>query len=248
VKIGAELFDSRGYFEPRNSAVSTTEVNAVELGQAYLNVDLSGALQDGSKSSLTAGQFTKDIGSRRLVARNLFRNTVNSFTGLSYDRKGTNKGQMTLLWTMPQTQLPDDKRGIRNNTIEFDRESPDLQLFGGSYTFASVFSGSLDWRSMATACMSRIPGLVWDRCRPGTVACSPPASGWRGRRSQASWTTISRRSIRGLVRETTARHRHSRPQRLGVLLPRGSGLLLRYVVAATDRAAIRSRQRRQQQP
>ena len=69
---------------------------------------------------------------------------MNSFTGLSYDWKGANKDQMTLLWTMPQTRLPDDTRGIRNNTIEFDRESPDLQLFGGSYTFAKVFGGSLE--------------------------------------------------------------------------------------------------------
>ena len=144
VKIGAELFDSRGYGEPRNSAVSTNEVNALELGQAYLNVDLSDVLHDGSRSSLTAGRFTKDIGSRRLVARNLMRNTINSFTGLSYDWKGTNKDQMTLLWTMPQTRLPDDTRGIRNNTIELDSESPDFQLFGGSYTFAKVFGGSFE--------------------------------------------------------------------------------------------------------
>ena len=119
-------------------------MDAIELGQAYLNLDLSDAVQDGSRSSLTAGRFTKDIGSRRLVSRNLFRNTVNSFTGLSYDWKGANKDQMTLLWTMPQTRLPDDTRGIHNNTIEFDRESPDLQLFGGSYTFAKVFGGSFE--------------------------------------------------------------------------------------------------------
>ncbi|WP_425908826.1 alginate export family protein [Nitrobacter sp. TKz-YC02] len=144
VKIGAELFDSRGYFQPLNSATSATEVNTLEFGQAYLNVDLTGALQDGSRSSVTAGRFTKDIGSRRLVSRQLFRNTTNAFTGLSYDWKGANKDQMTLLWTMPHTRLPDDARGIRENTIEFDRESPDLQLFGGSYTFANVFGGSLE--------------------------------------------------------------------------------------------------------
>ncbi|MCB1392409.1 MULTISPECIES: alginate export family protein [unclassified Nitrobacter] len=144
VKIGAELFDSRGYFEPQNSAVSTTDVNAFQLGQAYLNVDLTGILQDGSRSSLTAGRFTKDVGSRRLIARPLYRNTMNGFTGLSYDWKGANKDQMTLLWTMPQIRLPDDTRGIRNNTIELDSESPDLQLFGGSYTFANVFGGSFE--------------------------------------------------------------------------------------------------------
>ena len=43
VKIGAELLDSRGYLEKPNSSASTTEVNALELGQAYLNFDLSDA-------------------------------------------------------------------------------------------------------------------------------------------------------------------------------------------------------------
>lgn len=144
VKIGAELFDSRGYFAPQNSAVSTTDVNAFQLGQAYLNVDLTGAFQDGSRSSLTAGRFTKDMGSRRLIARPLYRNTMNAFTGLSYDWKGANTDRMTLLWTMPHRLLPNDTRGIHNNTIEMDSESPDLQLFGGSYTFAKVFGGSLE--------------------------------------------------------------------------------------------------------
>lgn len=52
VKISAELLDSRGYLEKPNSSASTTEVNALELGQAYLKFDLSDATGDGSKSSL----------------------------------------------------------------------------------------------------------------------------------------------------------------------------------------------------
>ena len=207
VKVGAEIFDSRAYGEPRNSAVSTTDVDALQLGQAYLNVDLSDAVQDGSRSSITAGRFTKDIGSRRLIARPLYRNTMNSFTGLSYDWKGANKDQMTLLWTMPQTRLPDDTRGIRNNTIEFDSESPDLQLFGGSYTLAKVFGGSFEVYGYGL--YEQDTGTGANRCRPGTVACSPPARGWRGRRSPGSGTTISRR----FTRRVSPRRRPPSPTR-----------------------------------
>ncbi len=128
VKIGAELLDSRGYLEKPNSSASTTEVNALELGQAYLNFDLSDATGDGSKSSLTAGRFIRDIGSRRLVARNDYRNTINAFTGAAFDWQGANKDQMTLLWTMPHTRLPSDMAGILDNAIVIDRENLDLQL------------------------------------------------------------------------------------------------------------------------
>ncbi len=144
VKIGGELFDSRGYFQKRNSSAFTTEVNALELGQAYLDIGLSDVTGEGSKSSLTVGRFTKNIGSRRLVSRQQFRNTINAYTGVSFDWRGANKDQLTLLWTMPHTRLPDDIPGILDNGIEFDRESLDLQLFGGSYTFANVFGGSLE--------------------------------------------------------------------------------------------------------
>lgn len=144
VKIGGELFDSRGYFQKRTSSAFTTEVNALELGQAYINVDLSDITGDGGRSSLTAGRFTKNIGSRRLVSRQQFRNTINAYTGVSYDWQGLNKDRLTMLWVMPHTRLPDDTDGILDNDVAFDRESLDLQLFGASYTIANVFGASLE--------------------------------------------------------------------------------------------------------
>ena len=62
VKIGAELFDSRGYLEKRNSSASTNEVNALELGQAYLNFDLSDAGQ------MARGAVSPPAGSLRTSA------------------------------------------------------------------------------------------------------------------------------------------------------------------------------------
>lgn len=142
VKIGAELFDSRGYLEKKNSSVGTSEINALELGQAYLGVDL--ALGKGNTASVTAGRFTMDVGSRRLVARNQFRNTINAFTGVRLDWQDAAKDSLRLFWTMPQYRLPDQTEQIQDNAVEWDRESTDLQFFGGSYTKAGVFGGTME--------------------------------------------------------------------------------------------------------
>jgi len=137
-RVGAEVFDSRGYFQRPNSSVSTTEVNALELGQAYVSFDVG-----GPESTVTAGRFTMDDGSRRLIARNQFRNTINAFTGVRFDLRGEN-GAGRLFWTMPQVREPDDPQSIRDNDIRWDRESFDFQFLGGSYTWSQVLGGALE--------------------------------------------------------------------------------------------------------
>lgn len=144
LKIGGELMDARSYFQKQNSVVSALDVNAFEPIQAYFNLDLSDVTGDGSTSSLTGGRFTKDVGSRRLMSRQQFRNNTNAYTGVSFDWKGANKDKLTLFWSMPHVRLPDDAQGVRDNAVEFDRESLDLQFFGTSYTFANVLDGSLE--------------------------------------------------------------------------------------------------------
>jgi hypothetical protein len=122
--------------------VGTGEVNALELVQAYVGVNFGlGAKTSGA---LTAGRFTMDIGSRRLVARQTFRNTTNAFTGANL--VVTNKGgdRLALLWTMPQIRLPEDHAGIFDNKVEWDKESSALQFFGGSFTKAGVPGGTLE--------------------------------------------------------------------------------------------------------
>lgn len=136
VHLGAEMFDSRAYGERPNSTVGTSEVDAFELGQAYVSVG------DASQA-VTAGRFTMNDGSRRLIARNQFRNTINSFTGARFDWTSGND-QVRLFWTLPQQRLPDDVQGIRDNRVQWDRESTDLQFFGGSWTHRGVLGGSLE--------------------------------------------------------------------------------------------------------
>lgn len=133
VRIGAEFYDARGYLQEPNSSVGPTEVNAAEFAQAYLAVDLEDALGAGSTSAVTTGRFTLDLGSRRLVSRQSFSNATNSFTGVLLERHGSQEDdRIDLFWTMPQIRLPRDSESIRDNEVEWDRESTDLQFYGAS--------------------------------------------------------------------------------------------------------------------
>lgn len=130
VRIGAEFHDARGYLQSRNSSIDSGTVNALEFSQYYLGADLGTALGKGSDSRLTVGRMTMSLGSGRLVSRQGFRNAMNSYTGARLERTSAGGGRMVAFWTMPTVRLPLDAAGIRDNRVQWDRETTDLQLFG----------------------------------------------------------------------------------------------------------------------
>ncbi len=141
-RIGAELFDSRAYFDDHNSSVSTSEVNTFELVQGYVGGSFGEVLGAGSETSVTAGRFTLDLGSRRLVARNDFRNTTNAFTGIHFDWRGSAKEQLTLFYTLPQLRLPSGREAVLGNAIEFDHEGSELRFWGGFFSAPKLVPGT----------------------------------------------------------------------------------------------------------
>ncbi|WP_298744109.1 alginate export family protein [uncultured Brevundimonas sp.] len=131
VRFGAELFDSRAFGQDSRSSVGTSEVNALELVQAYAEVDLD----EGGASTLQLGRMTMDLGSKRLVSRQNFRNTTNAYTGVRL-QTALAGGGLTAFWVLPHYRLPDDRPGVEDHAVEWDRESTDLQLFGASWVRA----------------------------------------------------------------------------------------------------------------
>jgi hypothetical protein len=131
LRLVAELFDSRVWGEDRGTPVTTGEVNALELVQAYAAADLGAALGKGTKTVLQAGRFTLNLGSRRLVAADDYRNTTNGYTGLRADLAMPGGIKAVAIYTLPQVRLPDDREGLRNARVAWDRESFDLVLWGG---------------------------------------------------------------------------------------------------------------------
>jgi hypothetical protein len=74
-----------------------------------------------------------DVGSRRLVARNGFRNTSNAFTGLDWRWRHESGHALRAFYVLPVKRLPDDSDGIRANEVQFDREDFDFQFLGLFY-------------------------------------------------------------------------------------------------------------------
>ena len=131
IRIGGEVMDSRGYADDLGSGVSANDVNALELIQGYVGLDLNDALGRGSKTTVDVGRFTMDLGSRRLVGRNNFRNATNAFAGIHADFHAADKTFVTLFFTQPLIRLPSDKASILDNKVQWDRESFDFTFWGG---------------------------------------------------------------------------------------------------------------------
>lgn len=130
VRILGELYDSRAYLTRLGSTISSNEVNTFELTQAYLTADLEDLLGAGSSTQVQFGRMMLNLGSRRLVAADDYRNTTNSYTGLRANLKGSGGTTATLIYTLPQLRLPEDLPAVRANTTQWDRESFDLRLWG----------------------------------------------------------------------------------------------------------------------
>jgi hypothetical protein len=131
VRVVAELWDSRVYGGDRGTPITTGEVNPVELVQAFVEVKSKNVLGEGSTASLQAGRFLLNLGSRRLVAADDYRNTTNGYTGIRADLGWRGGWKATLVYTLPQQRRPDDPADLRRNAVALDREGFDLVLWGG---------------------------------------------------------------------------------------------------------------------
>jgi hypothetical protein len=143
LRIGGELYDSRAYSSEAGSGVGTGEVNALEPVQAYVAVDFKDSLGEGTSASVQAGRFTLNLGSRRLVAADDYRNTTNGYTGLRVDIKRAGGPSASFIYTLPQRRLPDDLPSILDNDVKLDEESSALKLWGGIVTLPNAIGSSM---------------------------------------------------------------------------------------------------------
>jgi hypothetical protein len=129
---GAELEDSRAE-QNSDTFLNTTIVNSVELLQAYLEYQRPDTF--GGTLTGRGGRVTMDVGSRRFVARNRFRNTINGFTGIDLEWKDASDRNGLVLrgfWTLPVLREPTALRRDRllDNDIVFDTETINVNFWG----------------------------------------------------------------------------------------------------------------------
>jgi len=100
-----ELIDARALLS--GAPPSTSHINALDVLQAHVGVRLHDAFVADDVWEVRVGRLTMDLGSRRLVARNEFRNTITAFSGV--DSTWTRRGLgLHAFVVTPLQRLPDD--------------------------------------------------------------------------------------------------------------------------------------------
>jgi Alginate export len=127
-----EIMDSRGELNDDGSFVTGT-VNTLEPIQAYLAWHKKDMFEDGGDSTLRVGRLTLDLGKRRLIARNRYRNTVNNFLGADWTWRGSDGSNLRLFYILPMMAEPSDTASQVDNEIGLDHTIRDTRVIGAYY-------------------------------------------------------------------------------------------------------------------
>ena len=133
LRAGFEFWDARQFGANEDWPVNNTMVNVANFAQMYGAWSTTHLADSNLAFEAKGGRMTLDLGSRRLVARNVFRNTTNAFSGLQFRlRDNEAKWQLQLFANQPVQRLPTDRAQLVNNDWAWDTEQP-----------GSVFTGAL---------------------------------------------------------------------------------------------------------
>lgn len=117
IRFLAEFQDTR-VFSARPDDLTTSEVDHLDLLQLFVSATGKNLFGRGLRADAHVGRLTIDVGSRRLVARNDFRNTVNAADGVhlqlgSDDRKWRVRGFYTLPVLIRDSDLMNNRMSSR---------------------------------------------------------------------------------------------------------------------------------------
>ena len=84
IRVSIELQDSRSYLTDSGSYVTSSSVNETDIQQLHVDLATKRILGWRQPSVFSVGRLNLDLGRRRWVARNNFRNTTQSFDGVHW--------------------------------------------------------------------------------------------------------------------------------------------------------------------
>lgn len=151
LRAGFEMIDARAVLDDRGTPLDTGLVDAAELLQAYA---LYRAPDDArildATSEFRFGRQTLDFGSRRLVSRNRYRNTINAFTGLDWKLTGGSGWTGEALAVVPVVREPGDFASLAADEAVFDEEDFGTVLWLIGWTSAPFTQGALSGARLET--------------------------------------------------------------------------------------------------
>lgn len=141
-RAGVEFLDARQFLSDSGSEIgfsggravnlNNTEVNEADFLQMYGAWSGENMGDSGVDMEVKLGRQTLDMGSRRLIGRNVFRNTINSFTGALFRfRDSHDKWQLRLFGVQPVERYATASKDLMDGRHRFDEEAYRTYLGGG---------------------------------------------------------------------------------------------------------------------
>ncbi|MBU2979916.1 alginate export family protein [Alteromonas sp. C1M14] len=121
----AQLQDSRAMLDDNDPSLTSNQVNTFEPLQFYIRY----SNVSENISAITAGRMTVDHGSRRLLAKGIYRNTANAFDGIMIDTHWHN-WKVRGFYLLPVSRLPTDADSLDNNDRAFDKSDRRRRFYG----------------------------------------------------------------------------------------------------------------------
>lgn len=125
--LGGELLDSR-FISGNETGGASGEIDTLEPSQLYLAWRPRDFLASGAKLDLTAGRFTMDVGSRRLVARANYRSILASFDGVKATWTSADKLAVMLAYNAPTARAPGDAASTLDNEVALNPTLDNLRF------------------------------------------------------------------------------------------------------------------------
>jgi hypothetical protein len=160
-RAGFEFWDARQYGAKPDDTLNNTMVNVANFTQMYGAWSTRNLLDSNLGFEAKIGRQTLELGSRRLVARNAYRNTVNSFTGLMMRlREGQGDWQVHAFAAQPVLRLPDEKEKLLHNDWAWNEEEKDM-LFAGFFAETRALPWDLNGE-LYFYYLNEVPGYVYE--------------------------------------------------------------------------------------
>ncbi|MDP3768645.1 MAG: alginate export family protein, partial [Dehalococcoidia bacterium] len=127
--LGGEIQDTRRLIGNEGGG-TPAEVDALEPIQLYAAWRPKDIFLKGASLDLTAGRFTMDVGSRRLVSRSGFRNILASFDGVRGVWTTADGIKLTGFYTAPVNREPSDVQSALDNEVALNKTAEETRFSG----------------------------------------------------------------------------------------------------------------------
>lgn len=124
-----EFQDARAFGDDRGTPLSASMVNALEVLQLSYTLNLARE-NAGAGHALKVGRFTMNIGSRRFVERNDYRNVINAYSGVHWRSRWRGGATLDAFYTVPVRKYPRNQDDLIDNEFEADEENWGRRFWG----------------------------------------------------------------------------------------------------------------------